>query len=108
MKLELKYDYKAFPLEVEKLGLNTILEAEATAANTEVENCPFCGAAPWLLIRTLYGKPTATITCRNCACGTAYYPACRDGFTFKILSISDCINRAAKAWNRRPTKGATA
>ena len=102
MKLQMAYDYKAFPLEVKKLGLNTIIEAEETAGITEVETCPFCGAAPWLKIRTLYGAPTATVICRGCGNRTSDFPAARDGFTFKPISISDCITKAAKAWNRRP------
>lgn len=112
MKLKMHIDYKAYPYFVDDLGLDTIEEAEATAAKMEVEACPFCGAMPELYLGDFYRRPCAEIECSNgdCKVKTRIYstaPSVRqslnnsDKLDLEPTPISECITEAVKVWNRR-------
>lgn len=103
MKLQMHIDYKAYPHFVDDLGIDTITEAEAQAAKTEVKPCPFCGSAPELYLADFYRRPCAAIECSNgpCKVRTQIYSTAPNGLTMEPVPISECVIRAAKAWNNR-------
>ena len=109
MKLQMHLDYKEKQFHhfvtTQKDGYreDAVIEAEETAAQSDVLACPFCGSEPELYLGVFYERPFAAIQCKNgpCKVKTQMYSMAPNGLTFKPTPMKKCVEQAVTAWNRR-------
>lgn len=71
-------------------------------------SCPFCGAAPEIVLGCQINRPTARIRCAACGCSTPIVPTglvpswtAQGQLVYEPLSIIGALYVAMKKWMRR-------